>query len=155
IGILASVVLASLNTARAKGSDAAIKADLAGVRASAEVEFDTLGNKYSKTGVTIAAACSTLTGATAANTIFENASIQNALAHANTQAGADSDCGVTDIGDAYSIASPLKTANTAWCIDSTGIARSTNAAGTPYDAVIAGGSAVAPAHDVVGSTTCN
>ena len=33
IGILASVVLASLNTARAKGADAAVKANLANVRA--------------------------------------------------------------------------------------------------------------------------
>ena len=37
IGILSSVVLASLNTARSKGSDAAIKANLANIRAQAEI----------------------------------------------------------------------------------------------------------------------
>jgi len=45
IGILSSVVLASLNTARAKGADAAIKANLAGIRAQAENTYDT-GNTY-------------------------------------------------------------------------------------------------------------
>jgi len=46
IGILSSVVLASLNTARNKGADAAIKADLAGSRAQAELYYSENGNKY-------------------------------------------------------------------------------------------------------------
>ncbi len=40
IGILASVVLASLNTARNKGADAKIKAELANARAQAELYYD-------------------------------------------------------------------------------------------------------------------
>lgn len=40
IGILSSVVLASLNTARGKGNDAKIKAQLSGLRAAAEVYYD-------------------------------------------------------------------------------------------------------------------
>jgi prepilin-type N-terminal cleavage/methylation domain-containing protein len=40
IGILSSVVLASLNTARDKGSDAAVKANLANARAQAELYYD-------------------------------------------------------------------------------------------------------------------
>jgi prepilin-type N-terminal cleavage/methylation domain-containing protein len=44
IGILASVVLASLNTARAKGADAAIKSSLNNVRAQAELVYDNTGN---------------------------------------------------------------------------------------------------------------
>ena len=40
IGILASVVLASLNTARNKGADAAIKANVSGLRAQAEIIYD-------------------------------------------------------------------------------------------------------------------
>ena len=42
IGILASVVLASLNTARAKGANASIKANLSNVRAQAEIVYDSL-----------------------------------------------------------------------------------------------------------------
>ncbi len=44
IGILASVVLASLNSARTKGADAAVKANLAGLRAQAEIYYDTATN---------------------------------------------------------------------------------------------------------------
>lgn len=40
IGILASVVLASLNSARSKGTDAAIKSALANARAQAELYYD-------------------------------------------------------------------------------------------------------------------
>ncbi len=44
IGILASVVLASLNSARNKGADAAVKASLANARAQAELYYDTNNN---------------------------------------------------------------------------------------------------------------
>ena len=40
IGILSSVVLASLNTARSKGNDAKSKAQAAGARAAAEIYYD-------------------------------------------------------------------------------------------------------------------
>ena len=41
IGILASVVLASLNSARSKGEDAAVKSNLSNARTQAEVFFST------------------------------------------------------------------------------------------------------------------
>lgn len=44
IGILSSVVLASLNTARGKGEDAAVKANLSNTRAQAELEYDDAGD---------------------------------------------------------------------------------------------------------------
>lgn len=44
IGILASVVLASLNSARSKGSDANIKANINSARAQAELYYDTNNN---------------------------------------------------------------------------------------------------------------
>ncbi|MEX0935030.1 MAG: type II secretion system protein [Candidatus Paceibacterota bacterium] len=47
IGILASVVLASLNTARDKGSDAAIKSNLNNARAQSELYYDDNDNSYS------------------------------------------------------------------------------------------------------------
>jgi len=46
IGILASVVLASLNTARDKGEDAAIKSSLNNARAQAELYYDDEGRTY-------------------------------------------------------------------------------------------------------------
>lgn len=44
IGILASVVLASLNSARSKGADAAIKSNVNNARAQAELFYDNAGN---------------------------------------------------------------------------------------------------------------
>jgi prepilin-type N-terminal cleavage/methylation domain-containing protein len=46
IGILSSVVLASLNTARNKGSDAAIKSNVNNARAQAELYYDNNGQSY-------------------------------------------------------------------------------------------------------------
>ena len=46
IGILASVVLASLNSARSKGADAAVKSSINNARAQAELYYDTAGNTY-------------------------------------------------------------------------------------------------------------
>lgn len=46
IGILSSVVLASLNTARAKGSDSAVKSNLANARSQAELFYDANTNSY-------------------------------------------------------------------------------------------------------------
>ena len=46
IGILASVVLASLNTARDKGEDAAIKSSINNSRAQSELFYDDSGRLY-------------------------------------------------------------------------------------------------------------
>ena len=48
IGILSSVVLASLNSARSKGADASIKGNISGIRATAELVYDSVSpNSYS------------------------------------------------------------------------------------------------------------
>ncbi|HYF29326.1 MAG TPA: type II secretion system protein [Candidatus Paceibacterota bacterium] len=46
IGILASVVLASLNTARSRSEDAAVRTHLASTRAQAELYYDVNGFSY-------------------------------------------------------------------------------------------------------------
>jgi|CXWL01.1.fsa_nt_gi prepilin-type N-terminal cleavage/methylation domain-containing protein len=46
IGILASVVLASLNTARDKGADAAAKSSMNNARAQSELYYDNNGRTY-------------------------------------------------------------------------------------------------------------
>ena len=63
IGILSSVVLASLTSARSKGTDAAIKSEMANMRAQAELYYSSSGgNSY---GPTLASgACPTASSAT-------------------------------------------------------------------------------------------
>ncbi len=149
IGILASVVLASLNSARSKGSDAAIKGDLAGVRTTAELEYDSLGQKYGSTA-TAGADCATLT---TAGTIFANTNIQTALIHAkNTNGGTALYCNMNASGSGYAIATVLK-GGTYWCVDSTGQAKGTQGSGsTGYTAL--SGLATAALTDTA-DLTCN
>jgi len=114
IGILASVVLASLNQARTKGQDAAIKASMSGVRTTAELEYDTLGNTYGGTAVT-ALNCETLS---TAGTILANTNIQAALDEIKTQSPGNVICVLPAAGSSYAIAAALATDY--WCVDSIG-----------------------------------
>ena len=120
IGILASVVLASLNTARAKGSDAAIKANLANMRAQAAIYYDT-NNKYSAAAVTC-----TVTGAnpnvlTGCTDLFADATMQSGLKAAASASGQTVTATTDSAGGLYGIEAVLKTSTTAgWCVDSGG-----------------------------------
>jgi len=108
IGILASVVLASLSTARAKGKDAAIKSALPNAIAQAEIEAN--GGNYSCTdpsGVTVLANIK-------AN-VSSNGSTLNCTVAATTAIEFD--------------AALASNSSTIWCVDNNGFAGVT--AGTP------------------------
>ena len=59
IGILSSVVLASLNAARGKSQNAKIKAQLANARSSAEIYYDNNGSSYNGTAGDVSGDCTT------------------------------------------------------------------------------------------------
>jgi prepilin-type N-terminal cleavage/methylation domain-containing protein len=70
IGILSSVVLASLTTARTRGTAAAIQSELANMRAQGELYYSTNSNQYATTdGITATATASSLLNAGATNGI--------------------------------------------------------------------------------------
>ena len=133
IGILSSIVLASLNTARAKGADAAIKGDLSGIRSQAGIYYDTNLNY----GADVADGnCATV------GSLFLDSNITQALAHASQVSGGAAECYADDgdvvvgtTADSWAISVPLKTnTSLSWCIDSTGTATSTaNGAGISAD----------------------
>ena len=100
IGILSSVVLASLNSARGKGNDAKTKATLAGARAAAEIYYDNHTQAY--TGL-----CSTTEVPFA--TYLAAASYPSSVAPVCPTASAT----------AYAMAHVL-TDGTYWCVDSVG-----------------------------------
>lgn len=101
IGILASVVLASLNSARDSGQDAANKSNLNNARAQAELYFD--GNDNSYVGV-----CTTGSGG-------DPAGIQDFV----TIDGATTDC--DDSADEW--AAEVQLSDGQWyCVDSSGAA---------------------------------
>ncbi len=107
IGILASVVLASLNTARTKGADAAVKANLSGIRAQAEIVYDGASPQ------SYAAVCA-------------NASVVSAGAAAANAGGGTFVC--NNQAASWSAATALKSTNVVsgssgvdyWCVDSNG-----------------------------------
>ncbi len=125
IGILSSIVLASLNTARSKGGDAAVKGNLSGIRSQAELQYDTLGC-YANTGQTCSAtvpAVVTAGACPAAGTasIFGHTTVNAAIANAKSASQGVDACSATVGGGAWAVVVQLKELNTTgWCVDSTG-----------------------------------
>ena len=121
IGILASVVLASLNSARSKGADAAIKGGLSNMRAQAAIYYDT-NNKYNTTSGTAVTCSVTSAGtATACTALFADTTLLSGITQVASTSG-NTLYGATDTtGNLYAIAATLKTTITnAWCVDSGG-----------------------------------
>ena len=142
IGILASVVLASLNSARSKGADAAIKADLNNIRAQAELYYDSNSSSY---GILTAGACPGVSN-TGTGAVFYDSNVKNALQQAGVQGGGIAGTGTSATtlnthcvsnGTGWAAAVVLKTADTtAWCVDSNGQSKQeTITASTPSGAI--------------------
>lgn len=120
IGILASVVLASLNSARSKGADAAVKANLANARAQAELFYDTAS--------TYEGVCAT-SATTIGGMIAQAATTAGATFTANDATA--SAAGVAVCHDAvgtWAAQVPLKgtAVGTYYCVDSTGASKTTS-----------------------------
>ena len=115
IGILSGIVLSSLNTARGKASDAAIKANLAGIRSQAEIIYDTDSDYDAVCG---------------ANSVTQDSRVTQAITAVNTASGGTAVCGKPATGSAsgWAISSPLKTSSSNyWCVDSNGSSKSVSA----------------------------
>lgn len=104
IGILASVVLASLNSARSKGADAAIKSSVNNVRAQAAIHYDDAGSTY-------AGLCAGLTDAS----------------NAVNNAGGPTSFACGDGVDGFTVTGQLD-GGEHYCVDSDGAAATTTAA---------------------------
>ena len=104
IGILASVVLASLNSARDKGADAAAKSSLNNMRAQAELSYDNNSNEYDNV-------C---------------ADIADGLAAAENAAG-PTDCGnsTTAWAAQVELLGEIDGSTAYYCVDSTGVSTTT------------------------------
>lgn len=116
IGILSSVVLASLNTARSKGADAAIKSSLNNMRAQAENVYDTaVPNSY-------ATVCSDTTIVNAINQAKSAAGVTGAtVAYGTAQTEATTAACHANGTTGWAISVPLKgTPTSNACVDGTG-----------------------------------
>jgi type IV pilus assembly protein PilA len=118
IGILAAVVLASLNDARDSGQDASIKQSLGNARSQAELVYNQ--NSFSYEAVCEATTIGTLMTA-AKNNRAETTGANNVT---DGTASADTTVTCHDTSAGYAIIAPLNvtTGGASWCVDSTGFA---------------------------------
>ncbi len=131
IGILSSVVLASLNSARNKGADAAVKSNLAAIRSQAEIYNDDKSG-YTTGGTNVGSGMDGAVGAdvtpvecaSQASSMFSDPVVTSAISKAKESSRGKIVCSAT--GTAYGVAAALiGKANTAWCVDNTSVARET------------------------------
>ena len=111
IGILASVVVASLNTARRKATDVKVKQQLSSVRSAAETYYLSAGNY----GTATVACNSGMFADTASN-------LASLVSTTNYPGGIV----CTSDGSAYAVQAALTTAGAYWCVDSTGASKSSS-----------------------------
>ncbi|USN88417.1 MAG: type II secretion system protein [Candidatus Nomurabacteria bacterium] len=128
IGILAAVVLASLNDARDGGQDASIKQSIGNARSQAELIYNQSGYSYASV-CTAGNQIDTLMQAAADNRAETNNA--NVFAIATGGAADTVTCHSNDAG--YAISAPLNIpapggADQHWCIDSTGFVGTTTPA---------------------------
>jgi prepilin-type N-terminal cleavage/methylation domain-containing protein len=140
IGILSAVVLAALNTARSKGTDASIKSDLVTVQQQGAIDYDSYPNQYGPSAMyPTTAAAWTVTGtgtpgasgvgiiSTTASTMDSTAA--NALIQASASDGNQLQWGIQTATPSYVIEAKLTTAGAGyWCVDSTGVSKAESVA---------------------------
>jgi len=130
IGILSSVVLASLNSARDAASDSTVLSNLQTVRTQAELYY-TIRNTYGTSSATMYSG-NCLTGATmfrltGSNGTVEQREISNVITQAIEaayQASAGTrHCRIDAARQNYMVAVRLKSSNEYWCIDNHGTSK--------------------------------
>jgi len=121
IGILSSVVLASLNTARNKGADAAVKSNLANARAQAELFYDS--NTQSYAGVCAAPAVAGVKSINASVLAAAQAVGIPSVAANNAAQTATANC--NDAVATWVASVPTRSVTGFYCVDSTGQSKST------------------------------
>ncbi len=129
IGILAAVVIGSLNDARSGGQGASIKQSVANIRSQAELV-------YNKNGYSYASVCSDpavtnlLTAATKVvnGTAYSTSSASIANSTTGPASGRTAGCHADETR--YVAASPLASSGGFWCVDSTGVSKAIAASST-------------------------
>lgn len=120
IGILSSVVLASLNTARNKGNDAAIQSDASAIATQAEIWYGSNSNKYGTSDTAVTGTCPTSANSTS---FFGDTVVQKALtAMANANPNGATVCYASQT--TYVVAEKLVASGAGyWCTDSSGTSK--------------------------------
>lgn len=145
IGILSSIVLASLNVARSRGADAKVKSQIASARASAELYFDS--HRYYNDTVTVGGDVDgTILTCATAGTMFQDTDsgmIQYTDVN-NYPSPTTFSIRCSSTNDEYAISGSLNDPTKFWCVDSSGASQEVTEPGADHTI----------AHPD-GDTTCN
>jgi prepilin-type N-terminal cleavage/methylation domain-containing protein len=122
IGILSAVVLASLNTARARANATKVKAQLNNLRSAAEVYYDRTGGY----GITVNANCSA--------GMFADSAIAPLISAGNLPSNTGVVCYATVTE--YAVKASLPGSQGHYCVDWTGMATSSSATTDPFNIAV-------------------
>jgi prepilin-type N-terminal cleavage/methylation domain-containing protein len=130
IGILSAVVLASLNTARSKGNDAAVKSNLSTIQTQAALDYDGNGNSYGTQAWTANAGSFTIgSGVPGSSALFVDSTVGNAVAQAIAAAGASTNpISYGASATTFVVVAKLPGAGGYWCVDGNGVAKAESTA---------------------------
>jgi prepilin-type N-terminal cleavage/methylation domain-containing protein len=119
IGLLAAVIMASLNNARGKGADAGIKVNLKNAIGQAEVFY--LTNTVSRESYSNVCTNGTVGGAKGIGSFIQEAARQSGLSGYSTNAiGSLTTATCNDSSGAWAAEVPLRGTTGMWCVDNTG-----------------------------------
>lgn len=129
IGILASVVLASLATARSKGNDAAVKSNLVNARTQAELFYSNNDNAYVNGSEDLCTVGSTVGGTDGINALVLAAAQAAGIGTVSLNTAGGSGIAVCNSSATdWAAEVPLTTIGAGFfCVDSTGIASTSSA----------------------------
>ena len=138
IGILSSVVLASLTTARSKGQDAAVQEQLSNMRAQAELYYSSNGNQYTSSDMTavssaVTSAVSTLSDGASTAAMFGTGGSGSLGVLLNGVLSSSPASAPQYYVTKTSWAATAKLSNGQyWCVDSTGVSKTESATITTH-----------------------
>lgn len=120
IGIMSSIVISALNNARTRGSDAAIRADVVGIRSAAEIYYHNNTVAPNSYGSAAAYYTTTCGAAGVVNSVSTDTGVQAQIDAAITKnGGTEARCAGASTW--YVIAVPLRSnTSSAWCVDNEG-----------------------------------
>ena len=133
IGILASVVLASLNSARDNGQQASVKSNLNNIRAMAELAYDDEPDLCYGDGDASGCAASAVAPGicpTTADTIFANTNVSEAITSATAAGNLNACSSTANQGDWAVVVQYADDPNAGWCVDSSGKSKEVTIANT-------------------------
>jgi len=125
IGLLASITMGYLGSARKKGNDTAVKTNLATVRSSSEIFYLSNDNSYLPSGgVNVTGTCPAVYNASGTNMFSKDKAIFGAITEATSRGNGSACYNKTDF---WAVAVGLSlTADTSWCVDNQGAAKVVN-----------------------------